>query len=268
MEQWQTYNTDPSGSARQYNGNARQSLNQPRDYSSNPSSAPQARPPSGYTYDHYQGALNAQQQSATSPITTPQLRDGNGDVAMSDAYDQHGNLKYPMRPHHQHHLSGGRSAALHSPLEPSSAAQRYSPMEVLSPSSPYAPKMSGTGQYGNPNQRQSPTRSDYPAQSPYFSGRGQTQQLPPLSPYNYPADSYPTSAVTPIDGTFSADPKSPRRSLAQMAPPNKGPVPEFKVLRSPTELRPKLNPQPPFRRANPEGGFISVSPAHTYLLSL
>jgi dual specificity protein kinase YAK1 len=38
----------------------------------------------------------------------------------------------------------------------------------------------------------------------------------------------------------------------------RGPVPEFKQLSSPADLQPKVNSQPPFRRANPEGGFISV----------
>jgi hypothetical protein len=43
--------------------------------------------------------------------------------------------------------------------------------------------------------------------------------------------------------------------------PMKGPVPEFKKIRAPTDLRPKVTSQPLFRRANPEGGFISVSNA-------
>ena len=39
----------------------------------------------------------------------------------------------------------------------------------------------------------------------------------------------------------------------------RGPVPRFTKLDSVQDLQPRVNPQPAFRRANPEGGFISVS---------
>ena len=39
----------------------------------------------------------------------------------------------------------------------------------------------------------------------------------------------------------------------------RGPVPRFSKLDSVQDLQPRVNPQPAFRRANPEGGFISVS---------
>lgn len=39
---------------------------------------------------------------------------------------------------------------------------------------------------------------------------------------------------------------------------SKGPVPRFKKLDNLQDLEPKINPQPAFRRADPEGGFISV----------
>jgi dual specificity protein kinase YAK1 len=37
-------------------------------------------------------------------------------------------------------------------------------------------------------------------------------------------------------------------------------VPKFQPVTNTADLKPKINAQPPFRRANPEGGFISVSP--------
>ncbi|KAH7131402.1 kinase-like domain-containing protein [Dactylonectria estremocensis] len=183
---------------------------------------------------------------------------------MHDALDAHAGIKYPMRPHHQSHLSGGRPVNLHSPQEPSSAAQRYSPMETLSPTSPYASKPGPVGQLASPTQRQSPTRQPDYSQSPYFAGRQQGQQLPPLVPYasSGSQDGYPSSAVANLDSAFNLDPKSPRRPVPNMAV-TRGPVPEFKKLRSPTDLRPKVNAQPPFRRANPEGGFISPLQALT-----
>ena len=268
MEQWQSYN-DAAGGSNRYNGNGNGQLN--RDYSARPA---QAQPPAGFKYEQQQqysaagagGGLNSHPtpNSMTSPITTPQLRDGNGDVTMQDAHDPYAGKQYPMRPHHQSHLSGGagRSSNLHSPQEPSAAAQRYSPMEVLSPTSPYAPKQNASGQFSAPPAtRQSPTRpSDYqPPQSPYYQGGRQApQQLPSLASYAAGNEGYTASAtVSSLEASYANDPKSPRRPVPQST--GRGPVPEFKKLRAPTDLRPKVNAQPPFRRANPEGGFISVS---------
>jgi dual specificity protein kinase YAK1 len=173
--QWSSYQ-DPAGSSRRFNGHNQIS----REYNGQM----QSQPPAGFKYEQYQGAATTQ-NSTVSPITTPQLRDGNGDIAMQDAgHDQYGSLKYPLRPHHQSHLSGGRPANLHSAQEPSSAAQRYSPMEALSPTSPYAPKSAMQSQFASPTaQRQSPTRqTDYIPQSPYYAGRQPPQQLPPITP--------------------------------------------------------------------------------------
>jgi dual specificity protein kinase YAK1 len=160
-----------------------------------------------------------------------------------------------MRPHHQPQLSaGGRPANLHSPHEqPSAAAQRYSPMEALSPTSPYGPKASQFS--GPPSQTQSPAAgvSDFP-QSPYYAGRQQNPQLPPMSPYSATPDGYPSAAVATLDHSFGNSSKSPQR---QPVPAVK-PVPEFRKVRAMSDLHPKKTRQPPFRRANPEGGFISV----------
>ncbi|KAI1777947.1 kinase-like protein [Hypoxylon cercidicola] len=260
MDQWQGY-SDAAGGPRRFNGSNQ--MTPTREYAQQPA---QVQPPVGFKYDQYQGAMNshASQQNATSPITTPQLRDGNGDVPMQDVHDPYAPIKYPIRAHHQSQLSGGRPTNLHSPSEPSAAAQRYSPMEVISPTSPYAPKSaSSQTQYSAPHaQRGSPTRSDYSTQSPYYSR--QSSQLPPITPYASSQD-YPSSAVAALDGSYANDPKSPRRALQPVMniPVEKRPVPQFKKLGSVTELRPKVNSQPPFRRANPEGGFISPLQALT-----
>jgi dual specificity protein kinase YAK1 len=238
MDQWGAY-SDSVGPSKRYNGN--------RDPSYNGSG--QAQPPAGFTYEQYQG-MGAHSHSMTaSPAATPHMRDGNGDVAMQDARD-----KYPMRPHHQQHLSTGRVPPHQSPQEPSAAAQRYSPMETLSPSSPYgaAPPQ---GQYGLGAQRQSPTRpGNYSSPNSYYASRQQTQQLPPITPFGSNNESYPTSPTAHLNAVFGNDPKSPQRQ----APPGRGPVPEFTKVRSMSDLQPKINAQPAFRRANPEGGFISV----------
>ncbi|RDL35235.1 Kinase containing protein [Venustampulla echinocandica] len=254
MDQWQQPYSDSASSSRRYNGNP--PPNQAREYNSSTNGVTLAQPPAGFTYDQYQGGMGAHPQSMTaSPTATPHMRDGNGDVAMQDA-------KYPMRPHHQQHLSGGRSATLHSPQEPSAAAQRYSPMEALSPSSPYSAQQ---GQYGAQGPRQSPTRlGTFASPNSYYQSRQQTQQLPPITPYASNNESYPSSATAQLNAVFGNDPKSPRRPVPQpQGPPGRGPVPEFAKIRSMTDLQPKISAQPAFRRANPEGGFISPLQALT-----
>ncbi|KAL2020345.1 hypothetical protein VTK56DRAFT_8474 [Thermocarpiscus australiensis] len=255
MEQWQAYN-DPSsaGGARRYNGNSQMS---PRDFGGSSQSA--AQPPAGFKYEQYQGGLKS-----------PQLPDGNGDVTMQDAHDSYASLnssvKYPVRPHHQHHLSSGRTANLQQ--EPSAAAQRYSPMEHLSPVSPYSSKAAAGNQFSQqPSQRQSPARlPDYaPQQSPsYYGGRQPAPQLPPINPYAPGQKTYSPPSLTPMDGSYG-DPKSPKHASPQSTVPShdRGPVPQFRTVLSPADLRPKVNDQPPFRRANPEGGFISPLQALT-----
>lgn len=199
----------------------------------------------------------------SSPPNT-QARDGSGDVAMQDAGDSYSGVKYPMRPLHQQHLSTSSRSGLHqSPQEQSSAAQRYSPMEALSGAAPFTASPQTTQ---NPySSRQSPTRpGSYSSPNSYYSARPQTQQLPPITPYSATnnQEAYPQSATTQLNALFGNDVKSPRRPAAQEAPPpppGRGPVPQFAKIRSVAELQPKINAQPAFRRANPEGGFISVS---------
>jgi dual specificity protein kinase YAK1 len=258
MDQWQAYSNAP-GAPRRYNSNVQQTQShQSREYNGNGA----AQPPSSYIYDQYQGGLSSTshaQSMATSPLAVSP-RDGNGDVAMQDAGDPYSGVKYPMRPHHQHHLStGGRGPAHTLPQEQSSAAQRYSPMETLSPSAPYAasPQMA-QAQYTS---RQSPTKpGSYSSPNSYYGSRSQPQQLAPITPYASNSESYPPSATVQLNMLFGNDPTSPRRPTLQptQGPPGRGPVPEFTKIRSISELQPKINAQPAFRRANPEGGFISV----------
>ncbi|PHH79348.1 hypothetical protein CDD80_5016 [Ophiocordyceps camponoti-rufipedis] len=257
---WPQPYTDPTGSSRRHNGASQI----PRDYAGQPLPSTVS---GGYSYDHghYHGgasvhvAVHNAANPAVSPpmVTSSTLHDGNGDISMHDAHDAHAGVKYPMRPYHHSHLSGGRPAALHSPQEqPSSAAQRYSPMmDTVSPTSPYAPKSS---QFAQPSvQTHSPAgQTDYP-HSPYF--RQPSQHLPPMAPFASQPDAHVSSIVSNLDGSLSHNPKSPHRSN----PPLLKPVPEFRKIRAVADLQPKKSRQPPFRRANPEGGFISPLQALT-----
>ena len=87
------------------------------------------------------------------------LNKDDGDVAMEDA-DPYNRSKYPPRPTHSHRPSGQ-----HLLQEESAAARRYSPMNALSPTSPYtiSPQQSNSSAYSaytpqTLSARQSPTR--------------------------------------------------------------------------------------------------------------
>lgn len=84
-----------------------------------------------------------------------------------------------------------------------------------------------------------------------------------------PEQYYPQSATAQLNAVFGQEAKPQRphlqhRSSGQNQPsgpppaPGRGPVPRFQKVESTQDLKPKVNAQPAFRRANPEGGFISV----------
>lgn len=259
----------------------------------NNGSSQQQPPLPGYGYEAYQtpSIPSHPQSMATSPTGTPRTRthSGDGDVVMEDA-DPYNRLKYPSRPSHQH-----RTSAPYLPHDESSAGRRYSPMKALSPSNhyPQTPQQQSQTNFGayasqNTSARQSPTRSNAystPSQSYYpspgkahfpcevskphltehrsvASSRQQPLHLPPiqvgeLSPDQY----YPSSATAQLNAVFGRDAKSPRHprqpyGMGVDAP--RGPVPRFKRVVTTKELEARINPQPAFRRADPEGGFISV----------
>jgi dual specificity protein kinase YAK1 len=78
-----------------------------------------------------------------------------------------------------------------------------------------------------------------------------------LSPEQY----FPSSASSQLSAPFGSELKSPPTSQQNnhKQPPGRGPIPKFSSIKSMQEVKPRINTQPPFRRANPEGGFISVS---------
>ena len=274
---------------------------QPREFGA----AQQHQAPAGYTYESYQSSAHSSQipSMASSASATPNAREyaGDQDVAMEDV-DPYARSKYPSRPTHSQ-----RSSAQYLGLEESSAARRYSPMNMLSPSSPYtAPPTQSTPSYAPPPQphsnRGSPTRPPlYSSQSHNHTSSyhaspsecaltlsvdnqstanaletiARQQQPPLLPPMQSPSDnmspeSYypPPSAKAQLNAVFGREMKPESRSPLNYHPqsstpsraPSRGPVPRFTKVRSVQELRPRVNQQPAFRRANPEGGFISVSP--------
>ena len=88
--------------------------------------------------------------------------------------------------------------------------------------------------------------------------------LPPLQPTEMsPEQYYPPSAGSQLSAPFAYEGRSPRSASisggSQHPTPGRGPVSKFQKIKSVHELQPHINAQPPYRRANPEGGFISVS---------
>ena len=229
----------------------------------------------GHGYEAYQAPSIPSQPSsmAVSPIGTPRMRtysqDSRQDIAMEDA-DPYNKLKYPSRPHHQQRPSGQYLA------QDSSTGRRYSPVKALSPSSPYTPGSTQGMQtpytplgYENSSARQSPTRSSQyttPSQSNYGTPRQPPLTLPPIQPGMNPSPDhhYPQSATAQLNAVFGREARSPRvPRTPQHGRTDRGPVPSFRKLDSIQDLQPRINPQPAFRRADPEGGFISPLQALT-----
>ena len=292
--QWQPY-ADMAGRQARYSSisNPQQQQQQQQQRDLNDGSTQSHQPSSAFGYEAYQtpSVPSHPQSMATSPIGTPRIRGyaGDGDVAMEDA-DPYNRMKYPSRPSHSH-----RSSAQYISQEDSSAARRYSPMKAVTPSSHYAasPQQSSQSSYGpymsqSASARQSPTRSQpysTPSQSyystpsmplwfkaqPYYianshiaaSSRQQPLQLPPIQAGDASNDQYfPQSATAQLNAVFGRETKSPRHlrmPQRQSLDMPRGPVPKMRKVETVQDLEPRINPQPAFRRANPEGGFISVS---------
>lgn len=139
--QWQAYQDFSVGRPAQF-GNGLISHPQQPKYGGQQQ---HAKPPVGYTYESFQtpvavtnppsGGSNSKPVSmASSPVATPRSRDyvTDADTTMEDA-DPYNRAKYSTKSNHH-----SRPSSQYLPNEESSAARRYSPMNVLSPSMPYS----------------------------------------------------------------------------------------------------------------------------------
>lgn len=142
----------------------------------------QHQPPMGYTYESYQPPAagskvpsNKSVSMTSSPSATPNTRDliPDVDTPMEDA-DPYNRSKYSSRPSHHHRASSQFLAG----EESSSAARKYSPMSVISPTLPFNPSPS-TGQtsFGFPSAGQSSSRPSPTGANSYSST--QAYQSPP-----------------------------------------------------------------------------------------
>ncbi|KAF7718078.1 Serine/threonine-protein kinase [Penicillium ucsense] len=281
---WQPYQDPMMGQPpAQFNGLA---SHPPQQLSTKYGQPPaQAQPPMGYTYEHYQTPGTSSKppsahaahpgskpaSMASSPTATPRSRDyvTDTDTTMEDA-DPYNRAKYPSRPAHHSRAS----SQFLSQAEESSAARRYSPMNVLSPpmSYPTSPgKTQGTydsSPSASTQARRSPARAvnyvspPHSYQSPPSAGR--VPRLPPLQAGDLNSDHFfPSSASSHMSPAYGAGSRSPRSAAAPAPYPGRGPVPKFQKIKSVQELQPRVHTQPAYRRANPEGGFISPLQALT-----
>ncbi|KAI5241553.1 kinase-like protein [Aureobasidium subglaciale] len=180
-----------------------------------------------------------------SSQSTPADGDTDGDRVMEDA-DPYNRNKYSS-------TSRTPTAAYLSsqPAMDSAAHRRYSPMNTTSPTSPY---MSSPNQYTPHQIHQSPTRQMF--SSPPSQSQSRSHQLPPIQSN---ADFYPS----PFNQSGPHSPRLPPPAASQSDPSNRGPVPVFTKCDNLGDLQPRVNQQPSFRRAAPEGGFISPLQALT-----
>ncbi|ORX99677.1 kinase-like domain-containing protein [Clohesyomyces aquaticus] len=273
--QWSSYAESPVSSRQaRY---APHSMTTPQQHSQRDVNIPQQMKQEAYTSPaapSRSGSI-AMASSAGPPARAQDYNDGDGDVPMEDA-DPYKPKYSTSRSNHQH-----RHSQQLLQQEESAAARRYSPMN-LSPTSPY----SGSTQQGGQNytsftpqasqgSRQSPTRNN-PYMSPpnsnsYYSpptSRPHAPQLPPLqSNMSPPENFYPQSATAQLNAVYNREARSPRTANpnAPQLPPigSRTSVPKFTKVLNTADLDPKINTQPPFRRAAPEGGFISPLQALT-----
>ncbi|KAJ5892827.1 hypothetical protein N7504_009518 [Penicillium tannophilum] len=268
---WQPYQDPLMGRPAQFNTGLATHPQQASKYGQ----PPQSQPPVGYTYETFQtpgtsskapstGPNSKPVSMASSPTATPRSRDyvTDADTTMEDA-DPYNRAKYPSRPTHHSRAS----SQFLNQTEESSAARRYSPMNnALSPpmSYPTSPGKQGSGSYFSPSSnqsRRSPGRAgDYssPPQGYQSPPSNRPPRLPPLQASDLSPDQYyPSSAGSHLGSAFAPETRSPRSGSLPSQVPGRGPVPKFKKVESVQSLKGRVHDQPAYRRANPEGGFIS-----------
>lgn len=224
----------------------------------------------------------------TSPSTRAMDYGNGSDMDVDMDADPFNKQKYARPP------SNGRPTSQYLPAnaaaggDAASRTARYSPMNT-SPttfvSSPPQQQQAQSSQYASytPQQqsaRQSPNRlsqSQYtspPQQQRYYasppgSGRAHNSQLPPLQSGLSPGSHYPQSATQQLNAVFGHDSEPQKQQQPaqqqhhQQMSGAADSVPQFTKVNGIHDLNSHINAQPPFRRANPEGGFISPLQALT-----
>lgn len=201
---------------------------------------------------------------ASAPQKMDYEGDMDGDLVMhdQDADNPYNSNKY-AKPRTNSRLS---QYVPNEQQDVASRTARYSPMNtsptstyVSSPTQQQQPASQYTSYTPQQSARQSPSR-----QNPYTSPRYYASPLPPIQS-NFSPTQYPQSATQALNTIFSHEPQSPslQQQQQQTTAPTRTGVPQFTKCNGTESLVPRVNTQPPFRRANPEGGFISPLQALT-----
>lgn len=151
---WHNHNNDANMNQSTHYGHDSQAtpLQSGRDFGQQ---SHQTQNQSAYPYESVQPPPSAPGAFGVTSPTSDYTNES--DVQMEDA-DPYNRSKYPSRPTHQHRTSASYLG------QESSAARRYSPMNVLSPSLPYVsspkqpPSAYSYSSAQTPSSRQSPTR--------------------------------------------------------------------------------------------------------------
>lgn len=225
----------------------------------------------------------------TDPASSPSQRTmdyGNGgsdmDVDMdADPFNKQKYARPPSsgRPTSQYLPASGEQqrAARYSPMNTSPTSYVSSPQQQQQQQSQPSPYASYTPQQQPARQSPSRSHSQYasPTQQRYYasppgSARAHTSQLPPLqSGLSPPGSYYPQSATQQLNAVFGHDSQpqkqhqSAQQQHHQQMSGTSDSVPQFTKVNGISDLNSHINSQPPFRRANPEGGFISPLQALT-----
>ncbi|KAL7276917.1 dual specificity protein kinase yak1 [Rhizina undulata] len=299
MDPRPVYSSDASASRQpRYANNVLQQNNTspqlPRDFTSQPPqpASQQQQPQQQQGYQPYHA-----QSGTAQPLTSPTARMENNsdymDVQMPDADSYRAKYQSTRQPYlgTEESSASQRYSPMNTAISPqASYSSSFNPPSTYNqmPSyqhrqSPSRPNYTSTTQsYYSQNTSSGSPRTSAPTSAQTYqhplqqqqpvlqqSGRVPTLEPPPSlvsmsSNPNLGADAnggryYPSSAAVPQSATFEQPP--PMRQS-----PPRDPPPRFTRVTSVNDLEPRANAQPQFRRANPEGGFISPVQALTAYL--
>jgi dual specificity protein kinase YAK1 len=215
-------------------------------------SSPSAGEPTSRGMDYYNGDLDVHMEDAEDPYN-------------KQKYEKYARTPNSQRPASQYLPAEALEASTRMNTSPTSPYVS-SPQQQQMASNHYAytPQQSARQSPSRQNPYMSPTQQQRYYASPPSSSRTQASQLPPIQSNMSPNSYYPQSATQQLNAVFGNDTQSPKvMQQQQMTPVAKSGVPQFSKCHNVAELEPRINVQPLFRRANPEGGFISPLQALT-----
>jgi len=296
MESWPNYATDPASSRQsRYNTlppNSDPSPQHPREYASQ-----QAPQPQGHSQQGYQAYHGQVGTTATVGSTNPRPENPSEymDIQMQEA-DSYGRGKFqqqqPRQPFLNDELTSPQQTQRYSPMPQqgqytASASSQPTNLPPMYPhsqhrQSPSRPSYSNASQsyYSQNAPNSSPRTGTLPSIQNYQQHSMQLSgPLPDASPpiftgrRNLDPDAGQDSSGSGTGGGGGGGggryfPQSAAAAASQAAlmfeptppqpSPPRDPAPRLQRVMNMSDLKPRINTQPAHRRANPEGGFISV----------